>query len=470
MSLKIYNVLTKKKELFRTLYENHVNMYACGITVSGDAHIGHAYQAIVFDMIRKYLEFIGYNVTYVRNYTDVDDKIILKSRSLGISPTDYANDIMKKTDEELERLNVGRPTIMAKATESISDMINFITKLIDSGHAYSNDNGDVFFRVESFPRYGNFSNRIIDDAISGVRKEVEPGKEDDRDFALWKNAKDDEIFWDSPFGRGRPGWHIECSTMSMKYLGETLDIHGGGKDLIFPHHENEIAQSEALTNKPFSRFWVHNGLIKVNGQKMSKSLGNSIYLSDLLSEFHPDVIRLTLLQNSYRSDMNVIDGMFNLFEEKIYTLYKLFTLINEGTINNDIINRVRNEFMESMDNDFNTSIAITNLYGYMSEMTDMIKNKNYDDAYSLKVVIRDVYSVLEIGVSDPQEVINQIKRKHLNKSNLQEEDILELIDKRNNFKKEKNFASADSIRNELNELNIELMDTREGTAWDIKWN
>ena len=242
MSLKVYNVLTRKKEVFKPQEEGKVKMYACGITVSGDAHIGHAYQAIIFDTIKKYLEYIGYQVTYVRNYTDVDDKIIIKARQLGVNPLDYADRMIIKTDKELSALGVQRPTVQARATECIDDMIQFIQKLIDTKHAYAADNGNVFFSVSSFKEYGKLSNRSIDDSISGVRKEIEPGKLDDRDFALWKNAKDDEIFWDSPWGPGRPGWHIECSTMSMKYLGETLDIHGGGKDLIFPHHENEIAQ------------------------------------------------------------------------------------------------------------------------------------------------------------------------------------------------------------------------------------
>ena len=316
MSLKIYNVLSKKREEFVPREDGKVKMYACGITVSGDAHIGHAYQAIIFDTIKKYLEYSGYKVTYVRNYTDVDDKIIVKARSLGVNPLDYANKMIDKTDRELSLLGVDKPTICARATECIDDMIKFIQKLIDAGHAYSTDSGNVFFRVSSFPEYGKLSRIVASDNISSVRKEMEPDKIDDRDFALWKTAGADEIFWQSPWGVGRPGWHIECSTMSMKFLGETIDIHGGGRDLIFPHHENEIAQSESLTGKPFVLYWLHNGLIKINDQKMSKSLNNGILIEDMLRDYNYEVIRMTLLENSYRSDINIVDGIFEQNEEK----------------------------------------------------------------------------------------------------------------------------------------------------------
>ena len=281
MSLKIYNVLDGKKEEFVPLEKGKVKMYACGITVSDNAHIGHVYQAVIFDTIRKYLRSIGYDVTYVRNYTDVDDKIIINARKKGMNPLDYAEFFIKKTDAEFDELGLEPPTIQSRATECINDMIDFISKLIEKGHAYATPEGNVYFRVSSFKEYGKLSHQIIDETMSGVRKDIEPGKEDDRDFALWKAAGDDEIFWESPWGKGRPGWHIECSTMSMKYLGETLDIHGGGKDLRFPHHEKEIAQSESLTGKQFSRFWMHNGLVKINGQKMSKYLGNGILFEDL---------------------------------------------------------------------------------------------------------------------------------------------------------------------------------------------
>lgn len=474
MALKVYNVLTRTKELFVPQVEGKVKMYACGITASGDAHIGHAYQAIVFDMIKKYLEFIGYQVTYVRNYTDVDDKIIIKARELGVNPMDYAEKMMKKIDVELEVLGIDKPTIQSRATECITDMITFISKLIEDGHAYVAENGDVFFSVNSFDNYGKFSNRTIDESISGVRKEVEPGKRDERDFALWKNAKDDEIFWDSPWGKGRPGWHIECSTMSMKYLGETLDIHGGGKDLVFPHHENEIAQSESLTGKQFAKYWIHNGLIQVNGQKMSKSLNNGILLQDLLKEYNPEVIRMTLLQNHYRTDMNIIDGIFEVNEDKIYSIYKLFELIDKlgetYKVNTEskIYNKIKEEFIEAMDNDFNTSLAISNLFNYVSDMYKNINNSSlFEELVNTKYALVNIYKVLGLLQQEPKEVIEQIKNKYLLKNKITEKEIESLIEKRNTFKKEGKYTEADEIRNNLLERGIKLKDTREKTEWDI---
>lgn len=474
MSLKLYNVLTKTKEEFVPQEEGKVKMYACGITASGDAHIGHAYQAIVFDMIKKYLEYKGYDVTYVRNYTDVDDKIIIKARELGVSPTDYAERLMKKIDNELSILEIDPPTIQSKATECIDDMINVIDVLIKKGHAYATDNGDVFFSVDSFPNYGKFSNRIIDDGLSGVRKEVEPGKRDDKDFALWKGAKNDEIFWNSPWGKGRPGWHIECSVMSIKYLGETLDIHGGGKDLVFPHHENEIAQSESLTGKRFSNYWIHNGLIKINGQKMSKSLNNGILIEDLLKRYNYEVIRMTLLQNNYRSDMNVIDGMFELNEEKVYGIYKLFHSIdNIGTDyevnpNSEILSRVKQDFENAMDQDFNTALAIANLFGYSNEMIEKINKKDqHQELVNMKYALIKVYGTLGFLQQQPELVISQIREKHMESNNINETEVLELIEKRKIFKNLKNFQEADLIRNDLLARGILIKDSREDTEWDI---
>lgn len=473
MSLKIYNVLHRKKEDFIPLEDGKVKMYACGITASGDAHIGHAYQAIIFDVIKKYLEYIGYEVTYVRNYTDVDDKIIIKARELGVDPTNYANKMMKKIDSELSKLFVEKPTIQSKATECIPDMISFIAKLIETGHAYSTENGNVFFKVSSFPEYGKLSNRIVDDGLSGVRKSVEPGKLDDKDFALWKNAKDDEIFWESPWGLGRPGWHIECSTMSMKYLGETIDIHGGGKDLIFPHHENEIAQSESLTGKQFSRYWLHNGLIKVNGQKMSKSFNNGILLGDLLKEYNPEVIRMSLLENNYRSDMNVVDGMFDQHEANIYMLYKLFYSIDllgsdyKPNDNSKYLDIIDNDFRKAMDNDFNTSVAIANLFEYVNIMNKMINKNEIQDVVDMKSALIKVYSTLGLLQQNPIKVIEEIKNKYLTLYNIDESEINDMILKRKHYKDEKNWIEADKIRNELLERGIILKDGGTSTKWDI---
>lgn len=474
MSLKIYNVLDGKKEDFVPQEEGKVKMYACGITVSGDAHIGHAYQAVIFDTIRKYLRSIGYDVTYVRNYTDIDDKIIINSRKKGEDPIKFAEHFIDKTNKEMDQLGLEPPTIQSRATECIPDIIDFISKLIEKNHAYATPEGNVYFRVSSFPEYGKLSHQQIDENIVGVRKDIEPGKEDDRDFALWKTAGTDEIYWESPWGKGRPGWHIECSAMSMKYLGETLDIHGGGKDLRFPHHENEIAQSESLTGKQFSKFWLHNGLVKINGQKMSKSLGNGILLQDLLRDYNPDVIKMTMLLNNYKSDLNVVDGLFENSEEQIYLLYKLILSVNKlkGDIKPDKeseeYKEVQENFTKAMDNDFNTSSAISYLFNYITQINKAINEKNIQRAVNYTAGIVNTYAVLGLFQQDPQKVVDEIKNKYLSIINLTAEEINALIEERHKYKLQKNYAEADRIRNILIERGIIVNDKGQDVDWDIK--
>jgi len=474
MTLKVYNVLTRKKEVFIPQEENDVKMYACGITVSDNAHIGHAYQAVIFDTIRKYLRYKGYNVKYVRNYTDVDDKIIINARKNNMNPIEYAEKYISKTEKELKALEIESPTIQARATECICDMIDFIQKLIDKGHAYAAEDGSVYFRVSSFDKYGSFSNRIIEESLNGVRKNIEPGKEDDKDFALWKSAGTDEIYWDSPWGKGRPGWHIECSTMSMKYLGETLDIHGGGKDLMFPHHENEIAQSEALTGKQFSKYWLHNGLVKINGQKMSKSLGNGILIEDLVKNYDSDVIKMTLLQNNYRSDLNIVDGIFEQNENQIYMLYKTLYLVDKdgsdyiADQHSDEYKMVRNNFEEAMDNDFNTSAAISYLFNYTNMINKLLAEKDLQQAVNIKTAIIDVYGVLGMFQKQPESVISKIKNKYLELNDIQEDEIKRLLAERKEYKAIKNYDAADEIREKLFTKGIIIKDIGNETEWDIK--
>ena len=308
--MKIYNTLTRRKEEFSPIEEGKVKMYACGITVSGEPHIGHGFQALIYDIMRKYLEKKGYKVKYARNYTDVDDKIIAKSKETGIPADEYAAAMIEKTNRIMGEFGVDDPDVWLKATENIGNIIDFIEQLIKSGHAYPAPSGDVYFSVASFPAYGCLSNRTVEDMLDGVRVENAEDKREAADFALWKAAKPGEICWDSPWGMGRPGWHIECSAMNRAAFGDQIDIHGGGRDLIFPHHENEIAQSESLTGKRFAKYWTHNGLIKVNGQKMSKSLGNSLLLEDLLKKYTNEAIKFALLQTNYRNDINITDTLF----------------------------------------------------------------------------------------------------------------------------------------------------------------
>lgn len=474
--MRIYNVLTGKKEEFIPQNPDEVLMYACGITASGDAHIGHAYQAVIFDVIRSYLEYIGYKVKYVRNYTDVDDKIIIKAREKGVDPKLFALEKMQAIDKQFSRLGICPPTIQSKATECIDDMISFISVLIEKGYAYKTDDGCVYFRVNAFPSYGSFSHRTEgEEQLSGVRKEVDEGKENSHDFALWKSAGDDEIYWESPFGKGRPGWHLECSCMSMKYLGETLDIHGGGKDLIFPHHENEIAQSEALTGKRFANYWIHNGLVKVNGQKMSKSLNNSIFLEDVLDEFEADVIKMLILSNSYRSDLNVIDGMFNTLEGKVFNLYKLFDLIDRkyanviGDENNDYSQRITSDFRKAMDNDFNTALAIANLNRYLADLSAFVKKDTQtpEVIVGIKNTIVKVYGVLRLFDRNPQEVVERIRNKYLARNNISREQADKLVERWSVARASQDFESADSIRGELQEKNLMIVTSKDGASWEV---
>lgn len=473
MSIYIYNVLSRKKELFTPIEEDKVKMYACGITVSGDAHIGHAYQSVIFDVIKKYFEYEGYEVVYVRNYTDVDDKIIDKGKKLGIDPQEYAKNQILKIDSELDKLGNDRATIQAKATENINEIIEFIEKLIKKDYAYVTKFGDVFFSVNKYSQYGKLSNRVIKDNISGVRKEVELGKREDEDFALWKSAKVGEIYWEAPWGKGRPGWHIECSAMSMKYLGETIDIHGGGKDLIFPHHENEIAQSESLTGKQFSNYWIHNGLVKLNGQKMSKSLGNVISIKELLDNYNSDVIRFVLLQNNYKSDLNIVDGIFEEVEKHIYNFYKIFNEIDNLKYEKVIEEiklpyNIEDEFKESMRNDFNTAVAISNLFKYFHSMNGMLnKNKDIAALKLIKETVIRVYRVLGLLQNNPNEVINEIRSKYLEKNKVTEEEIKFLIEKRGKYKEKKDYENADLIKKQLLDKGIIILDRKNSTEWDI---
>ena len=473
--MKIYNTLSHQKEEFKPIIPGKVSMYACGITASGEAHVGHAYQSVVFDMISKYLKFRGYDVKYVRNYTDVDDKIIAKAAELHKDPMEYAEYIMAKTDKELAELGSAKPTIQSRATESIPDMLQFIQTLIDKGFAYATPEGNVYFKVSKFPGYGKLSRINWNENRDGVRKEVEPGKLDDKDFALWKAAKPGEISWDTPWGKGRPGWHIECSTMAMKFLGKTIDIHGGGRDLAFPHHENEIAQSEALTGQEFSHYWMHNGLLKVNGQKMSKSLNNGILLADLLKEYKSDVIRFALLRTLYRSDINITDDLFPESEKHLYRFYQIFKKIQEKPITGQeeptlqYINQMEQNFIQAMDDDFNTSELFAKLFGWMDFLSQELVKKN--SPYNLSKImlkLKELFAVLGLLQRDPEDFLSFVRTKYLMKSGITEEDILKKITERSEYKKNRQFDLADNVRNQLAEKHISLQDMPSGTVWDVE--
>ena len=466
--LKIYNTLTRKKEEFAPINDGKVSMYACGITVSGEAHIGHAYQALIYDIIRKYLVASGYDVTYARNYTDVDDKIIAKSHETGIPADKYAEMMIAKIDKEMRALQVDDPDVWLKATCTMDGIINFIQRLIDKGHAYATSEGDVYFAVESFPGYGKLSGRKLEDAFESVRIENEDNKQNPLDFALWKSAKEGEPYWESAWGKGRPGWHIECSAMNMKAFGDQIDIHGGGRDLIFPHHENEIAQTEALTGKTFAKYWIHNGLIKVNGQKMSKSLGNSLVLHDLLEKYHPEVIKFALLQTNYRGDINVTDNLFPDAEKHITGFYKIIDSVYStfGTQGEDVDHQgIKDSFKQAMDDDFNTAKALANLFGIFKKIKSKV-NTGDKTAVDDVLMLKKVYGLLGFFRADPK-VFVKAEEVEVKEESVQSDipaEVMQLVKDRADAKANKNWALADEIRGKITALGYAVKDTKDGAV------
>ncbi len=482
--MKIYNSMTRKKEEFIPLEDGKVKMYACGITVYDLSHIGHARQAVVYSMIAEYLKFRGYDVKYVRNYTDVDDKIIKRANELGKDALEFSREQIAETELDMANLHVKDADSKPKASEYITHIIDFVQGLIDKGYAYVADNGDVYYIVRKFDNYGKLSNTKIDELLNGVRKDVEEGKRDPLDFALWKSAKEGEISWDSPWGKGRPGWHIECSTMAYHELGDQIDIHGGGKDLIFPHHEDEIAQSEAYHGKEFAKYWSHCGLIKINGEKMSKSLHNSLTIRDALKKYNYEVLKYVFFQKHYTSDIDLLDDDYRVAEKHLYYFYETIAkaqeIIDSYADNTNYLDdfspdEIRNKFIEAMDDDFNTPIVISELHSIFkyinSKLQEINKSNRVQTANTFVKIISDLkelYGIIGLFTQVPDEFMNSLKAKYVNELDITEEEIERKIEERNQAKKDKNFELADKIRDELSNAGIILNDTREGTKWIIK--
>ena len=484
--MKITNSMTGKKEEFVPINKDEVKMYACGVTVYDLSHIGHARQAIVYAMMTDYFRYKGYKVTYVRNYTDVDDKIIKRANELGKNAIEFSGEQILETEKDMEALHVTNADIKTKASEYIPQIIKFVETLINKGAAYVTEKGDVYYSVKTFKDYGKLSHRKVDELRNGVRIEVEEGKKDPVDFALWKSAKPGEVYWESPWGKGRPGWHIECSAMILNTLGETIDIHGGGRDLLFPHHENEIAQSEALTGKKLANYWSHCGLIKINGEKMSKSLGNSLSIRDALKKYNYEVIKYVLLSKHYATDMDIHDSDYKIAEEHMYYFYSTikkmneFIMANSGdangeTLDNEALKNIVPKFIEVMDDDFNSALAISNLHIIFKDINNMMKTANKANiqmvANTLAKALEDiksVYKILGFFEQKPDEFINEMREKYLNKLNINANEIEEQIKKRAEAKKNKDYETADAIRAELDKKGILLNDTKDGTTWDIK--
>jgi len=492
MSLRFYNTLTKKKEEFVPINEGKIGIYVCGITAYDVCHIGHARSALVFDVIYRYLKYAGYDVTYVKNFTDVDDKIIGKANAEGSTIYDVSERYIKAHNEDMDSLGVARPTITPKATENIKGIIRFIDTLMEKGFAYVVD-GDVYYSVEQFKEYGKLSGRELGDMLAGARIDVDKKKKNPFDFVLWKSSKEGEPWWDSPWGRGRPGWHIECSAMSQRFLGDTFDIHGGGEDLIFPHHENEIAQSESATGRPFVNYWIHNGFIKVNDEKMSKSLGNALTIKEILTRCHPEVVRFFVLQSHYKtyidfSDVSIAKARVGL--ERFYSMLKnIKDILNQGADFSDIseqdlsgedeevfnkIGLLPERFKEAMDDDFNTAKAI----GYMFDTVRIINGYISKDCVSTgealfvlnetKRHMKSVGKVLGLLREDPDEYFEQDRQRETGKSGVDIEEIERLIDERNKARESKDWARADQLRDHLISRGIIIKDTPTSTTWKVK--
>jgi cysteinyl-tRNA synthetase len=474
MSLKVYNTLHGKKETFVPLEPGKVKMYVCGPTVYDTSHIGHARSVVVFDTIYRWLRQLEYDVTYVRNFTDVDDKIIKKANETGEDCLAITEKYIDEFHQEMDQLNVLRPTIAPKATEHIQHIIDFIQMLIDKKKAYAVDGGDVYFSISEFKGYGQLSGRNPEDMQAGARIAVDEKKKNPLDFTLWKPAKAGEPAWDSPWGKGRPGWHIECSAMSYEYLGEGFDIHGGGKDLIFPHHENEIAQSEAIFNRQFVKYWIHNGFVDINNEKMSKSLGNFTMIKEVLNAYHPEVIRMFLLSNHYRSPIDYSESSMRdvgMGLERVYAFME--RLETHGIVKTQKqTNGLWDEFSRAMNDDFNSAKAIACVYDAVKQgnrLMDAASDKpDAATAEQLNAIFHDIKSIagiLGIFMLDPGVYFKAKKDKGMSDQAIDAGKIEFLIQERADARAAKDFSRADEIRDQLLKMNIVLEDGPDGTTW-----
>ena len=453
MTLRFYNSLTNQKEDFMPIREGQVSMYVCGMTVYDNCHLGHARAMIAFDILFKYLENQGYKVKFVRNITDVDDKIIERAIHNNESIDDLTQRTIASMHEDFAQLGLALPTIEPRATDYIPGMIEMIEDLIIKGNAYHSSGGDVFFAVRTFPEYGKLSNKNIDDLNPGARIAEDDSKRDPLDFVLWKSAKEGEPSWDSPWGQGRPGWHIECSVMSFQNLGKHFDIHGGGPDLLFPHHENEIAQSECASGCKFANYWLHSGLLKINGEKMSKSLGNFAMLKDLFVSYHPEVLRYYLISSHYRSSLNFDQESLNQARSALARLYQALGSI-EGE-SNELDQNMMNQFSLVMDDDLNTPEALSLLF-QLAKLINSSSNPIQKMKYG--ATLKELSGVLGLLQDDPKTFFQF-------GATLSDEEIDQQIALRNRARDEKDFQTADKIRDSLLEQGIILDDSSEGTTW-----
>jgi cysteinyl-tRNA synthetase len=458
--LKLYNDLTREKETFQPLEEGRVRMYVCGMTVYDLCHLGHARVMVVFDVVYRYLKASGYDVTYIRNITDIDDKIINRANERGVLFNELTAEFIRAMHEDADALGVLRPDSEPKATEHMAEIVAMIERLIERGHAYRAENGDVYYDVRSFPEYGKLSGKSIEDLQSGARVEPGEAKRDPLDFALWKAAKPEEPAWDSPWGRGRPGWHIECSAMSTKALGDTFDIHGGGADLTFPHHENEIAQSEGATGHPFVAYWMHNGFVRINDEKMSKSLGNFFTVREILERYRAEEVRYFILTSQYRSPLNYDSEHLDNARAALTRFYTALRGLPEAKAAGGDAFEAR--FREAMDDDFNTPEALAVLFELAREI-NKLKETDGDAAAALGSVLRELGEMLGILQDDPEDYLRGAAPAE---DGGHSDDAIEaMIQARIDARAAKNWAEADRIRDELQASGIILEDGPQGTSW-----
>jgi cysteinyl-tRNA synthetase len=466
MTVKIYNTLTHKKEELETLEPGVVKMYVCGPTVYSKAHVGHAMSAMVFDIIRRYLEYRGYEMNYLMNFTDVDDKIIARANQQGVDPFQLAEGYIRDYEQNLSDLNIKPATFNPRATQEIDQIIEMIAGLIDKGYAYPVQ-GDVYFRVTKDKDYGRLSGRKIKDMQAGSRIEIDDRKEHPMDFALWKSARPDEPSWDSPWGKGRPGWHIECSAMNLHHHGEQIDIHGGGNDLVFPHHENEIAQTESLTGKPFARYWVHNGMLQLGGEKMSKSTGNLVSIEEFLSKYSADTLRFTVLNANYRGPLTFNDEVLSQSEKALERLSSAFRPALPGAQGSspDVLTALEKQvevtqtsFVNNMDDDFNSAGALGSMYDLVRNVNQARTSGATDaELKPSQEKLRELTGIFGLVLSDTSG------------SESQAEPFIDLLLKlRSTMRKDKLWAYSDLIRDRLKELGVTLEDSKDGTTW--RWD
>ena len=487
MNIQIYNTLSGKKELLRPLEPGHVRLYVCGITSYDYCHIGHARSALAFDMIVRYLRYRGYRVTYVRNFTDIDDKIIARAAEQHTSTEELANRFIDEFYIDMDRLGIDRPDLEPKATGHIGEMIDLIAELIAKDMAYPSG-GDVYYAVNSFPEYGKLAHRNLEDMQAGARISINEQKRHPMDFVLWKASKPGEPTWDSPWGPGRPGWHIECSAMSRKYLGATFDIHGGGKDLIFPHHENEIAQSEGANGKPFVNCWIHHGFVTIRDEKMSKSLGNFLTIRDILDHYHPEILRFFIFSSHYRNPLDFSESAMQDAAAGLERLYACVAQVEslgtraseevEGRIarkDSDALEGVETRFQQAMDNDFNTAQAQAVLFDMVKIVNRLVKDlAEIPAAADLDILAGSIRTLKRLAAimgllrEDAAAYVRGQKEKMLAGLSIDEAAIQALIKERYASRAAKNWARSDEIREGLLARGIELKDGPDGTTWSVK--